>query len=369
MGYDTGIANRLRAKGLNVVEVAGWQTRGSSSFDPKGFIWHHTAGPAVGNSPSLNICIYGRAGLAGPLCNVFQARDNTVYVVAAGRANHAGTGGYRGLSGNSSVYGVEIENTGTGSEPWRLDQLEVSARIAAAVLGNAEMSCHHKEWTGRKIDMHSISGEAMRQATRNVSGAASPGPAPSNPVDLVGIANGIAEAKKHTLREGDRNDHVKWLQAGINQLSGRGLAVDGHFGPSTAQAVRDLETWFKLPVDGIAGPEVWALLFQAAAPAPAPTPAPDAGAAFIKALADKYGPRVRTGRTLKRGMSGNDVKDVQIVLNAIAGTGLAVDGSFGAGTENAVKNFQRFFKLGVDGVVGSNTRRVMADVASRVARG
>ena len=180
MGRDTGIADRLRRAGLRVVEVAGWQTRGSSSFNPRGFVWHHTAGPARGNAPSLTICTYGRAGLAGPLCNVFQARDNTIYVVAAGRANHAGTGGWKGLSGNSSVYGIEIENTGTGSEPWRLDQLEVAAKVAAALLGNPDMCCHHKEWTSRKIDMHTVTGEAMRAATRNVL-AGPPAPAPEDP--------------------------------------------------------------------------------------------------------------------------------------------------------------------------------------------
>lgn len=178
MGYDTGIANRLRAKGLNVVEVAGWQTRGSSSFNPKGFVWHHTAGPSKGNAPSLTICTYGRAGLAGPLCNVFQARDNTIYVVAAGRANHAGAGNWKGLSGNSTVYGLEIENTGTGSEPWRSDQLDTAAKVAAALLGNPEMSCHHKEWTSRKIDMHTVGGPDMRTRTQKALGATAPAPKP-----------------------------------------------------------------------------------------------------------------------------------------------------------------------------------------------
>ena len=181
MGYDQGIANRLRAQGLKVVEVAGWQTRGSSYFNPKGFVWHHTAGPTKGNAPSLNICTYGRAGLAGPLCNVFQARDNTIYVVAAGRANHAGTGSWKGVSGNSNVYGIEIENTGynsgSRSEPWRPDQLDTAAKVAAALLGNPSMSCMHKEWTSRKIDMHTVDGNDLRARTGRV-GQASPSPAP-----------------------------------------------------------------------------------------------------------------------------------------------------------------------------------------------
>lgn len=184
MPRDHGIATRLRAEGLRVVEVAGWRDRGSASFNPRGFVWHHTAGPLRGNAPSLTVCIYGRPGVPGPLCNVFQARDGTVYVVAAGRANHAGSGGWQGLSGNSSVYGLEIENTGynTGplAEPWRLDQLAVAARVARAVSpGPVSLMCHHKEWTRRKIDMHTVTGGAIRaQVTAMRAGVAPPPPPP-----------------------------------------------------------------------------------------------------------------------------------------------------------------------------------------------
>ena len=160
---DLLIASKLRAEGLKVVEVAGWQQRGSDNFNPKGFVWHHTAGPAKGNSPSLAICVNGRSDLPGPLCNVFQARDNTIYVVASGRANHAGTGKWKGLSGNSSVYGLEVENVGTTKEPWRSDQVETSIKVAAALSPSSDVCCHHKEWApNRKIDMHSLNGESMR---------------------------------------------------------------------------------------------------------------------------------------------------------------------------------------------------------------
>lgn len=165
-GYDTGIADRLRRRGLHVVEIAGWQTRGSSSFYPRGSVDHHTAGGRGGLAPSLNICINGRAGLSGPLCNILIGRDNTVYVIAAGRANHAGLGGWRGLSGNSSVYGVERENVGTAAEPWREDQTDTAAKVHAALIegrAGAEMVCEHKEWApSRKIDAHTISGDDMR---------------------------------------------------------------------------------------------------------------------------------------------------------------------------------------------------------------
>lgn len=183
MARDTAIAEKLRAAGLAVVEVAGWQTRGSDSFAPRGFVWHHTAGPRTGNAPSLAICIYGRAGLPGPLCNVFLARDGTVYVVAAGRANHAGTGSWAGLSGNSSVYGLEVENTGTGDEPWQPFLVDIAARIAAALATDHERCCHHKEWTSRKVDMHTLSGRDMRARVAQLH-APAPRP-PSQPTEFT----------------------------------------------------------------------------------------------------------------------------------------------------------------------------------------
>jgi hypothetical protein len=170
-GRDTGIAARLRAAGLNVVEVPGWQTRGSADFAPRGSVDHHTAGPLSGNAPSLNTVVKGRADLPGPLCNVLVARDGTCYVVAAGRANHAGTGGWAGLSGNRSVFGVERENTGTGSEPWGSTpgtfDFEVAAKVHAALISvhgaDPRLVCEHKEWAPRrKVDAYGVDGNQMR---------------------------------------------------------------------------------------------------------------------------------------------------------------------------------------------------------------
>lgn len=172
MGWDQGIAERIRAKlaafgmGYPVVEVAGWQTRGSTSFNPRGSVDHHTGGSMIGTAPSLGICIYGRSDLPGPLCNVLIGRDNTIYVIAAGRANHAGEGGWAGLVGNSSVYGVERENAGYASiEPWRDDQTELAALVHAALIEGRSrpgLVCRHQEWTSRKIDTHSIDGDYLR---------------------------------------------------------------------------------------------------------------------------------------------------------------------------------------------------------------
>lgn len=180
---DTGIADRLRAKGLKVVEIAGWKTRGVDTFSPRGSVDHHTAGSATGNAPSLGICINGRSDLPGPLCHVLVGRDNTCYVIAAGRANHAGSGGWAGLSGNSSVYGVERENVGyPNREPWRPDQTDAAARVHAALIGpsgDPSKVCLHREWApSRKIDAHTISGADLRTLVAKYLKVLDPDPTP-----------------------------------------------------------------------------------------------------------------------------------------------------------------------------------------------
>lgn len=176
MAWDTGIANRLRAAGVRVVEVSGWQSRGSTSFSPRGSVNHHTAGGSKGTCPSLNTVTYGRSDLAGPLCNVLQSREangnDIAYVVAAGRANHAGSGGWKGLSGNSSVYGLEIEHTGTAPLP--VGRQKIAARIHAALLNgkSASMVCQHYEWAPkRKIDAATqVNAATFRQYVTQAQG-------------------------------------------------------------------------------------------------------------------------------------------------------------------------------------------------------
>jgi len=270
MGRDVGIANRLRAAGLNVVEVAGWQTRGSESFNPRGSVDHHTAGPRTGNAPSLSICVNGRTGLPGPLCNVLVGRDNTCYVVAAGRANHAGTVGWKGLVGNSTVFGVERENVGTGAEPWRPDQTETAARIHAALISahgaDASLVCEHKEWApNRKIDAYGIDGNQMRAmvgmflAKPNV-----PAPTPDPAAAAFLKALDIAAKQKPILKRGNRGPAVVDLQKTLNIVVGnKVMSEDGDFGPTTERWVKQFQKDRNLKADGIVGYTTWVQLLAA----------------------------------------------------------------------------------------------------------
>ncbi len=74
-------------------------------------------------------------------------------------------------------------------------------------------------------------------------------------------------------------------------------------------------------------------------------------------------------RTLKEGMSGADVKELQIRVAGFAAasasqTYVAVDGAFGPGTREAVKRFQAAFGLAVDGVAGPATQSKLNSLES-----
>lgn len=80
---------------------------------------------------------------------------------------------------------------------------------------------------------------------------------------------------------------------------------------------------------------------------------------------------------LELGSSGKKVRQMQQQLNVISGAyplipKIAVDGVFGPQTQEAVKTFQRIFKLTPDGIVGLRTWYKISEIyvgVSRIAEG
>jgi hypothetical protein len=153
------LADALRAEGLSVVEYPGWKGRGHGAMDGvRGVLGHHTAGPPLGNYPSLSTVVNGRPGLSGPLCNVGLMRDGTWICIAAGLAYHAGVGYLPFIpkdKGNNYMIGVEAESTGNGD--WTVEQLVSYPKGVAAILKRyaltADKFAGHLEYAPtRKID-------------------------------------------------------------------------------------------------------------------------------------------------------------------------------------------------------------------------
>ena len=162
------LPDKLRAYGVTVKETNGWRTRGTDTLNPKVIVCHHTANPNKADAPSLNLVINGRSDLPGPLCQVLLSRSGIAYIVASGKANHAGAGSWKGISYNTNALGIEAENDGVG-EPWPAKQVEAYHRVCAAMCDGigqtAEMVCGHKEWAPtRKVDPRGIDMPSFRKA-------------------------------------------------------------------------------------------------------------------------------------------------------------------------------------------------------------
>jgi N-acetyl-anhydromuramyl-L-alanine amidase AmpD len=225
----------------------------------EGVICHHTAGPKTGIMPSLAVVTNGRPDLPGPLSQLCLGRDGTFFVVAAGRANHAGAGNWQGvMSGNSSFIGIEAENTGqtTGSnaDPWPAIQLDAYRRGVAAILkkikADSIMCCGHKEYAlpiGRKIDPTFDMDDFRRQVASIMAGTA---PLPS-------VIPVVDSENRPTLRRGAIDTLVELIQARI------GVSATGYFDAGTEAAVRQFQRDNGLVPDGIVGPRTWATLMAA----------------------------------------------------------------------------------------------------------
>jgi len=129
---------------------------------------------------------------------------------------------------------------------------------------------------------------------------------------------------RKTLRINNRGNDVKELQSMLNSFGYNAGKADGIFGRNTEKAVKEFQKNNKLNADGIVGARTWASLEQ-------------------------YKP------TIRQGNRGNAVARLQYQMNSLGYNCGAVDGIFGRGTYNAVKEFQRDNGLGADGIVGKNT--------------
>jgi peptidoglycan hydrolase-like protein with peptidoglycan-binding domain len=250
----------LHAAGLKVAEVEGWKTRGGENIGRTlGVICHYTATVGGGNMPTLGLLIRGREDLPGPLSQLGLGRDGTYYIIASGRANHAGAGVWNGITtGNTNFIGIEAENSGRASDPWPAVQVDAYKRGVAAILGQAGRTaascCGHREYArpaGRKSDPN-LDMDEFREAVAAILGGSFP------PAPLIPAAE-PAGRQRPTLRRGDTGEFVTQLQ--------RLLGMDGNvdvFGPKTESAMREFQRSHGLVPDGIVGPKSWAALDVAA---------------------------------------------------------------------------------------------------------
>lgn len=135
-------------------------------------------------------------------------------------------------------------------------------------------------------------------------------------------------------RLGDEGREVGDIQ---ERLIGLGLKIDGHelggrFETSTDEAVRAFQARRSLRVDGLVGPDTWGQLVESG-----------------------YRLGDRTLYLHSPFFRGDDVRALQRKLNALGFDAGREDGLFGAGTDRAMREFQRNVGDGPDGIVGPHT--------------
>jgi N-acetylmuramoyl-L-alanine amidase len=138
------------------------------------------------------------------------------------------------------------------------------------------------------------------------------------------------------IRRGARSEAVRDVQ---HRLLGAGLRVDpdeldGTFGLSTETAVREFQRRRGLPPDGMVGPDTWGQLVEAG-----------------------YRIGDRTLYLRSPAFRGDDVRELQRMLNSLGFDAGRQDGIFGSRTARAVREYQRNVAAKDDGIVGLDTVR------------
>ena len=159
------------------------------------------------------------------------------------------------------------------------------------------------------------------------------------------------------LSRGSTGENVRILQAQLNRISDNYPAipkqtVDGIFGANMENAVKIFQRIFKLTQDGIVGKATWYRI------------------SYIYVAVKKLAELTSEGETIqdgsypgfpvRRGDRGINVSIVQFYLTQAAQyvstvSPVDVDGVFGAATQTQVINFQKYYNLTADGIVGPAT--------------
>ena len=120
------------------------------------------------------------------------------------------------------------------------------------------------------------------------------------------------------------------LQVGLRAHGLYHGVIDGITGPQTTKAVRKLQQRAQITVDGVPGPETRRAL-------------------------GRFGRHPFGSRPLRKGVKGWDVAALQFKLAWHGFPSGVLDGDFGLHTKSALKRFQLWAGLHVDGVAGPST--------------
>lgn len=159
------------------------------------------------------------------------------------------------------------------------------------------------------------------------------------------------------LREGDSGEYVFDVQERLYDLGFYNGRIDGRFGANTTAAIYAFQQIHGLTADGIAGAETQKKLFSSSAkinPGIVPTPRPNISSTSLPTTAPQQAYTV-----LQEGASGDAVLRMQLYLADLGYYNGRSDGSYGAATTIAVRQFQYYNRLTEDGIAGPSTQALL----------
>lgn len=162
-----------------------------------------------------------------------------------------------------------------------------------------------------------------------------------------------------SLRLGNFGNDVRTVQLRLNRISANYPAIpkvyplDGVFGTGTEAAVKEFQRIFDLTPDGVVGPATWYKILQLYNGVKRLNALSSEGLTFADVSA-------QFPTELSRGDESIYVREFQYFINVLGENlaiipPVAIDGIFGADTENAVRAFQSAYGLPVTGVVDEET--------------
>lgn len=164
-----------------------------------------------------------------------------------------------------------------------------------------------------------------------------------------------------SIRPGTNGSAVRALQQQLKTLGYYSGSVDGDYGSGTTAAVTAFQQANGLEADGIAGKATQNAIYAAINGDGSSSGGGSSSGSGTSP--DSYGTKASsngyTTISANSGSSSSNVKAVQSALSAKGYYNGEYDGSYGSGTEQAVKDFQKAMGLRVTGMAGPTTQRLL----------
>jgi len=221
----------------------------------------------------------------------------------------------------------------------------VRSTLLRRIPAGAEIVVRGKNGSWAEVDYGKYSGYVktdyiVLKEVKKIVVTPTPTPAPTpNPEEDAG--------EYKILQEGDSGAEVKALQAALIELGYLSGTPDGVFGKGTSNAVIAMQQKNEYPATGIVDANLQAFLYSG-------KPKNASGVATKVSTLSPV-----KGATMKRGVSGDPVKELQTRLYDLGYYQGGISGLYDLATARAVQSFQKKNGLKSDGVAGMETQNAL----------